>query len=299
MSWSRWARRGLLALLVVLLGYAGESLYATKQLGLPMESVWMLQRFRLGYAPLPTFVRVKPGSFKMGEQDTEFRNNQPEKERIYWGAPIISVTIEKGFSLSVTEVTFEQFDYYIWARPQVEGDAIKSPSAPNSGRGNRPVVNVSWNDAMAYANWLGARTTQRCRLPTEAEWEYAARAGDNTVYLWGNKLDENKASCKDCGGRWGKGKESAPVRRFSPNKLGLYDMSGNASEWTCSRSGDALNGEAKTCADSWDNAFRALRGGSWLSNALGVGAAAREYFLPGYLDSNIGFRVLCETRSNS
>ena len=290
---SRWAQRGILAVLVVLLSYVVESLYTTKQLGLPMESMWTLQRFRLGYAPLPTFVSIEPGSFKMGEQDTKFRNEYGEDDRKYWGAPIAPVAIEKDFSLGVTEVTFEHFDYYIWARPRGDGDTIKAPSAPNSGRGTRPVVNISWHEAMAYAAWLGARTKQNCRLPSEAEWEFAARAGSDRAYPWGDEVGENKASCRGCGGPRGKGEESAPVGSFAPNPSGLKDTSGNVWEWTCSMWRDEFDGEEQKCADPKDTTARVLRGGSWFGDAASARSAARYSFNPDNRSDSFGFRVLC------
>ena len=229
----------------------------------------------------------------MGEQDTKFRNDYAENDRKYWGAPITLVAIEKDFSLGATEVTFEQFDYYVWARPRADGDTIKAPSAPNSGRGNRPVVNVSWFEAMSYAAWVGARTKQDCRLPTEAEWEYSARASTDTAYPWGHDVGENKANCFGCGGAWGAGEESAPVGSFAPNKWGLKDMSGNVWEWTCSLWRDEFDGEEQKCADPKDTALRVLRGGSWLLDAAYARSAARNYDDLGLRFDSLGFRVLC------
>ena len=209
------------------------------------------------------------------------------------GAPIKPVTIEKDFSLGATEVTFEQFDYYIWAQPRADGNTIKAPSAPNSGRGNRLVVNVSWHEAMAYAAWLGARTRQSCRLPTEAEWEYSARASTDTAYPWGPEIGENKASCKGCGGPWGAGEESARVGSFAPNQWGLKDTSGNAWDWTCSLWSDEFDGNEQKCADEKDALPRVLRGGAWSSNAANALSAARFNRYPGNRYYNLGFRVLC------
>ena len=281
-------------MLILMIGYVGESFYTVKQLGLPMESVWTLQRFRLGYTPLPAFASIKPSSLKMGEQDTKFRNNYAENDRKYWGAPIQSVTIKKGFTLGVTEVTFEQFDFYVWARPRGDGDTLNVPSAPNSGRGNRPVVNVSWHEAIAYVAWLGARTKQKCSLPTEAEWEYAARAGNHTAYPWGDEVGENKASCKGCGGAWGAGEESAPVGSFAPNQWGLKDTSGNVWEWTCSEWRDEFDGSEQRCAAATEEpSERVLRGGSWYAKAKYARASARETHYSDFRGDRIGFRLLC------
>ena len=81
------------------------------------------------------------------------------------------------------------------------------------------MINVSWKDAVAYAEWLSAKTGERYRLPTEAEWEYAARAGTETKYSWGNKIGRNRANCYDCGSQWDN-KKTAPVGSFRPNGWG-------------------------------------------------------------------------------
>jgi formylglycine-generating enzyme required for sulfatase activity len=293
---SRWAQRVVLGAIALLLGYVGESFYATRQLGLPMDSILTLQRYRLGYAPLPAFVDVKPGSFQMGEHDDEFRKKYAQEYRKLWGAPRQSVKVAKGFRLGVTEVTFDQLDYYVWAQPRASKQ--KAPSAPNSGHGNRPVVNVSWHEASAYAAWLGRRRGEKCRLPTEAEWEYAARAGSATAYPWGEEVDEKHphASCKGCGGEWGKGEQSAPVGTFPANKFGLHDMSGNAWEWTCSAFQNEFDGSEQTCVTKeGDSSTRVLRGGSWGNFADGVRSSARLALFPDDRYVNIGFRVLCSS----
>ncbi len=133
------------------------------------------------------------------------------------------------------------------------------------GRGNRPVVNVTWDDATAYAQWLSAVTGESYRLPSEAEWEYAARAGTETAYSWGDELGTNKANCDGCGSRWDDDEETAPVGSFAPNAWGLHDMHGNVWEWT----GNCWNeGYAGAPADgsAWTDGHcgrRVVRGGSY------------------------------------
>ncbi len=299
---SRWARRALLAVIALLLGYVGESFYATRQLGLPMDSMLTLQRYRLGYAPMPHLVvpAIKPGPFQMGEADTEFREQYSEGDRKYWGAPVHTVKINQAFQLTVTEVTFEQFDYYVWAQPRAA--KIKVPNAPNSGRGTRPVVNVTWHEATDYAIWFGKRTGRTCRLPTEAEWEYAARAGKSTAYPWGEEVEaadetgkkEARASCRGCGGEWGKGEQSAPVGTFKANDFGLHDMSGNVWEWTCSAFKNEFDGSEQACVEKQDDpGARVVRGGSWFNDAVLARSSARSYYYPVIRNDYIGFRVLC------
>ena len=104
------------------------------------------------------------------------------------------------------------------------------PSDEGWGRGNRPVINVSWRDAQAYVQWLSRETDQPYRLPTEAEWEYAARAGTQSAFSWGNKPAVGFAVCDECGSDWD-GSQTAPVGALQPNPWGLYDMAGNVSEW--------------------------------------------------------------------
>ena len=101
------------------------------------------------------------------------------------------------------------------------------------GRKTRPVINVSWNEAKAYAEWLTEVTGQSFRLPTEAEWEYAARAGSETHYWWGDDIRQDGrvwANCSDCGSEWG-GERTMTVGSFAANPFGLHDMHGNVWEW--------------------------------------------------------------------
>jgi formylglycine-generating enzyme required for sulfatase activity len=93
------------------------------------------------------------------------------------------------------------------------------------GRGRQPAINVSWDDAQQYVAWLSRITGQPYRLLTEAEWEYAARAGTTTAYYWGDDIGKGNANCDGCGSRWG-GKQAAPVGSFAANAFGLYDMAG-------------------------------------------------------------------------
>ena len=109
----------------------------------------------------------------------------------------------------------------------------KAPDDEGWGRGRRPSINVSVYDALNFAKWLSRRTGAHYRLPTEVEWEHAARAGGDTTYPWGNELDRNKANCDGCGSRWDDDR-TAPVGSFPPNDWGLYDVAGNVGEWTCS-----------------------------------------------------------------
>jgi formylglycine-generating enzyme required for sulfatase activity len=98
------------------------------------------------------------------------------------------------------------------------------------GEGTAPITTVGWDDVHQYVPWLKTMTGQPYRLLSEAEWEYAARAGTTTVYSWGDEIGENNANCRGCGSQWDR-KRIAPVGSFAPNKFGLYDMHGNVWEW--------------------------------------------------------------------
>ena len=160
------------------------------------------------------------------------------------------------------------------------------------GRGRRPVINVSWEDAVAYTAWLSEATGERYRLPSEAEWEYAARAGSVTKYSWGNEVGHNRANCYRCGSQWDR-EMTAPVGSFRPNVWGLHDMHGNVWEWVQ----DCWNGNyqgAPTDGAAWESgdcSQRVLRGGSWDYNPRYLRSANRTNDLTMYRNFTVGFRV--------
>jgi len=153
------------------------------------------------------------------------------------------------------------------------------------------VINVSWNDAVAYAKWLSQQTGHNYRLPTEAEWEYAARAGTETKYWWGNKIGKNRAACYECGAKWGwdAKKMTAPVGSFEPNQFHIYDTVGNVWEWTCSQYNDKYQGSEKLCKNT-ANKF-VLRGGSLHLYAWWARSAYRYGYGPTGRDGTSGFRL--------
>src|SRR5438874_738666 len=129
--------------------------------------------------------------------------------------PVHLVLIPRPFAMGRYEVTFEEYDVFARATGR------EQLADRGWGRGHRPVINVSWEDAVAYAKWLSQQTGKRYRLPTEAEWEYAARVGTETAYWWGNEVGKNRANCDGYGGSQWDNKQTAPVGSFQPNPWGL------------------------------------------------------------------------------
>lgn len=143
-----------------------------------------------------------------------------------------------------------------------------------------PMINVTWVDAQQYVEWLSNMTGRPYRLLTEAEWEYAARAGSTTAYSWGDEIGKGNANCRDCGSTWD-GEMAAKVGSFKPNAFGLYDMAGNAAEWVedCwhdSYLGGPPNDGSEWTRDCRDGLQRVIRGGSWSTSSLRLRSAARE-----------------------
>jgi formylglycine-generating enzyme required for sulfatase activity len=160
------------------------------------------------------------------------------------------------------------------------------------------VINVNWEDAVAYADWLSQQTGNAYRLPSEAEWEYAARAGSTTRYSWGDDSDQyggGWANCNGCGSRWDN-KQTAPVGSFGANGFGLSDMAGNVWEWIqdCwheSYRNAPLDGSAWLEDDKGDCSARVIRGGSWGSTLKFLRPAERHWGHPAKRNGTLGFRL--------
>jgi formylglycine-generating enzyme required for sulfatase activity len=229
----------------------------------------------------PEMVVVPAGSFRMGDvQDTGGYKYE---------LPVRIVKIQKPFAVGRFEVTFEEYDQFAKAaNRQLPGDE-------GWGRGRRPVINVSWQDAAAYAEWLSGQTGKRYRLPTEAEWEYAARGGKETAYWWGKDLVKGMANCKGCGSQWDN-RQTAPVGSFKPNPFGLYDTAGNVEEWVEDCWHDNYNG-APVDGSAWKQegggscGQRVIRGGYWGHVPVGLRASGRSWFDAGKRYDAIGFRL--------
>jgi formylglycine-generating enzyme required for sulfatase activity len=234
----------------------------------------------------PEMVRIRPGSFLMGSTPAEPEHESDE-------TPQHRVTIAYAFSLGKYEVTRGEFAAFIQAGGHQAAGDWRNPGFTQTERD--PVVNVSWEDAQAYAAWLSRTTGKKYRLPSEAEWEYAARAGTTTARYWGDGRQEacRYANADDAAFGCSDGfKNTAPVGRFQPNALGLHDMLGNVWEWTgdcwnTSYNGAPTNGEARL---SGECSRRSVRGGSWGSSSGDVRSAGRTRGPPGFRNF-VGFRV--------
>jgi formylglycine-generating enzyme required for sulfatase activity len=223
----------------------------------------------------PLMARVPKGCFRMG--DIQGDGDSDEQ-------PVHQVCVD-GFAIGVHEVTFSDYDRFAAATNRAQ------PTDAGWGRGDRPVINVSWHDANAYAEWLSAQTGEEYRLPTEAEWEYAARAGSETRYWWGKEIGRNRANCDGCGSRWDN-KQTAPVGSFAANPFGLYDTAGNVWEWTCSEYSERYEGKEQVCVGKDAASRPVLRGGSWGNDPAWVRSAGRFRGDPGDRYRDLGFRLV-------
>lgn len=271
----------------------------------------------------PEMVVIPLGSFKMGSP-------KREKGRADNEGPQIEVKFKKAFALGANEVTVGEFRRFVKASGYVPtSDQTRRSTFYNEETGglseragvtwetdhsgrrandNLPVIHVSWNDAQAYAQWLSQQTGKRYRLPSEAEFEYALRAGSDTPYPWGDGTpskpvanitgDGDRSASRRTwvnafkgydDGYWG----PAPVRSFEPNRFGLYDMVGNVAEWVEDCWHDSYQ-RAPTDGSAWVNqgcGLRMLRGGSWASAPDQVRSAFRLGASPGTVDARLGFRL--------
>ncbi|OAD19441.1 secreted protein containing Sulphatase-modifying factor [Candidatus Thiomargarita nelsonii] len=249
----------------------------------------------------PEMVWIPAGSFKMGDMNvtvTSFQGGGDSDER-----PVHRVSITQRFAIGRYEVTFAEYDKF------AEATGREKPNDRGWGRGNRPVINVSWDDAVAYTEWLSQQTGKQYRLPSEAEWEYAARAGTTTKYWWGNTASHEYANygADSCCSGLAKGKDrwkyTAPVGSFASNPFGLYDTAGNVWEW-CADSWHGTYKGAPTDGQVWrggDENYRVLRGGSWFNKPWvarqprqgQLGRAVRQLRLSGGVVRGVDSLALC------
>jgi formylglycine-generating enzyme required for sulfatase activity len=229
----------------------------------------------------PSMLELYADSFEMGGGPTS--PNFDERPR----HPVSL----KRFAMSKNEITFRDYDRFARAtgRPR--------PRSTGPGRAARPVVNVSWRDAVAYTEWLSAQTGHSYRLPSEAEWEFAARSGTISRYWWGNEVGEANANCFDCGSEWS-GRETAPVGSFPASPFGLHDLAGNVREWVqdCYVAGYENAPADGRAVDSPRCEQRVVRGGSFASASPKLRVTTRDQAEPDTRLDDLGFRVVREYR---
>ena len=228
-------------------------------------------------AAIPEMVVIPTGAFRMG---CLARRGCWPNER-----PVRDVRVA-SFALAKRELTFAQRDVC------VEYGPCRPVADEGWGRGDRPVINVSWHDGQAFVGWLSQETGEPYRLPSEAEWEYAARAGTETRYSWGDEIGTNRANCDGCGSQWDD-RQTAPVGSFPPNPFGLHDMHGNVREWVEDCWNDSYRG-APSDGSAWVEGNcdrRVVRSGSWFNNPSSLRAAFRGWGATDGRYGGVGFRI--------
>jgi formylglycine-generating enzyme len=267
------------------------------------------------------FVRIAAGEFMAGSPLTEPGRSANETQH--------RVTISKPFWLAATHVTVAQFTVFTkesgyrtlaekqgwsggswdvagnkWER--IDGGSWRNPGFPQES--NHPVVCVTWNDAIAFCEWLGKKEGLEYRLPTEAEWEFASRAGRTTAYLWGNNPGDGAGwvNCSDLTSAakftlfpaftWSDGfMHTSPVATFRPNAWGLSDMLGNTLQWCGDWFGDYPTDAVTDPKGPPEGKERVLRGGAFIYGPRHSRCAFRGRNFPDFQNFYIGFRVLLET----
>jgi formylglycine-generating enzyme required for sulfatase activity len=292
---------GLLAILVL-----GVLLHVNKSDYPPtLAAKALFVQIGLWPVSMPKMETIPAGEFEMGDL-SESKEGQRDE------LPVRTVRFENPFEMGKYEVTFEEYDLFAAATGR------DKPSDQGWGRESYPVINVSWKDAVAYTKWLSKRTGLKFRLPSEAEWEYAARATTKTSRYWDNPEGEQDVACQYAnvfdtkndskirntygGITWDpfhcedEYAFNAPVGQFKANDWKLHDMLGNVWEWTqdCyvdTYEGAPENGRARENTGEGDCDLRVLRGGSWGNDPLGVRSSRRFRYTPGNRNSGIGFRL--------
>lgn len=225
-----------------------------------------------------TLISLQGGRFTMGNRSGVAADETPAHE-----------VILKPFLIGQREVSFKEYDTFAKATGRT------LPNDEGWGRGDHPVINVTWEDATAYVEWLSLKSGHRYRLPSETEWEYAAAAGTDSAFWWGYQKGVNNANCFNCGSEWD-GRTTSPVVSLQPNAFGLYNTAGNVQEWVqdCYKSSylnaptDGSAVEFKGCGE------RVARGGAFNKPAASMRTTKRSRFVTSTSISSLGLRVVRE-----
>jgi formylglycine-generating enzyme required for sulfatase activity len=281
---ARWQRLvgGIVALVMLVVSIGSAHIWLqNRKMSWNVLRIWTLVQMRLYDGP--PMVQLPGGPFEIGSSDCTSESQGSGCPR-HW----VSVA---PFWMGKYEVTFDEYSAFV-----LDSVGFEVPLDQNWGRDFRPVIYVSWEDAQAYTKWLAKVTGKPFRLPSEAEWEYAARAGTTTNCWWGDDIRQDGkvwANCAECGSEWD-GKKTAPVGSFPASAFGLQDMIGNVWEWTeddyhADYSGAPNNGLA--WIDDPRGSYRVVRGGSWFLEARYCRSAIRNGYAPDDRDNNVGFRL--------
>ncbi len=225
----------------------------------------------------PEMIWLPAGDFLMGA-----KKSSPDSEE----KPQHKVHIPR-LAMSRFEVTIAQYERFARATGR------KLPDTLYMDKADHPIINVSWDDAIYYARWLSKQSGHRYRLPTEAEWEYAARAGTTTSYWWGNRIGKNRAHCFGCGAAFDP-RKPARIGSFAPSPFGLYDTAGNVMEWVqdCWHNDYVGAPEDGSAWAGGDCSRRVVRGGSYSSPARSLRPAKRDSYRSNHGYDNVGIRVV-------
>jgi formylglycine-generating enzyme required for sulfatase activity len=266
-----------------------EKAFLGKTAGSQVTDPWPdLKVFRDVEEPwCPEMVVIPAGEFLMGSPKDEPGRRTSE-------GPQVRVRLAK-FALGVYAVTFEEYDAFCRETDR------KLPRDEDWGRGRQPAINVSWRDAEAYCEWLSGKTEGEYRLPSEAEWEYACRAGTEKPFWWGDTISPNQANYRGSiaynGGEKGKYRQrTLPVDAFAANPWELHQVHGNvwewcADDWAVSHEGAAADGRPRVFASNRGGRRKVARGGSWFNFPRNCRSASRGYYDPDFQINVIGFRV--------
>jgi formylglycine-generating enzyme required for sulfatase activity len=231
-------------------------------------------------ADCPEMIVVPAGSFMMGSPDGQGDRSGREY-------PQHPVAIPSRFAVGKLEVTFAE-----WDACAAHGPCNSQINSNGWGHGGQPVIHVTWNEAQAYVKWLARITGKPYRLLSEAEYEYAARAGGSTIYPWGPDIGNGNANCGDCGSQWDR-TQTAPAGSFPANRFGLKDMVGNVFQWVEDCAHDNYKG-APANGSAWSSdtcTSHVVRGGAWLSHPRLLRSASRDWYAADDHHDYIGFRV--------
>lgn len=223
----------------------------------------------------PSMVVVPAGTFKMGSTLTRFSEEKPQHE----------VSID-SFAVSQYEITFAEYEKFAAATGR------EVPDNQYMDKETSPVIFVNWDDAYNYTKWLSSQTGEKYRLPSEAEWEYMASGGKQTIFWWGNDEEDNRAHCFNCGTGLNP-RQPTKVGSFKPNDFKVYDTAGNVAEWVHDCWHDNYN-EAPNTDEVWeggDCTQRVVRGGAFSAPLQSLRSAKRDKFKASQQYDNIGFRI--------